>query len=247
MRPSWFSTTPEEEARGLDRADVVLAIQPSEASQLAARTRAPVRLLEYACKPREPVHRPPADTPIVGYFGSANPWNVASLAAFDTLVAGRRDLDRVRFLRLGGISDAAGPWHRFQAAGRVSDVADVYDAVDAIVNPMVGGTGLKIKSVEALAHGRALFSTRDGGVGLEAFGPDLVLPGLSALADRLAQVLASPGAVAAIAAEQGRRYTPFHEAVSARLDAMVDEWARGGIAGDEEETIRHSYQCSKLE
>lgn len=45
LDPSWFFTTREEEARGLARADLVLAIQEAEAAALRERSAAPVLTL----------------------------------------------------------------------------------------------------------------------------------------------------------------------------------------------------------
>lgn len=226
LRAHWFYTTPSEEARGLDRADVVLAIQPAEARDFAARCSARVELIPYAPPPRSSPARA-RNSRIVGYFGSANPWNIASLTAFDRLLADRTDLGDARFLLLGGIAQAVGTPRIFQPVGRVEEAADAYAEVDLIVNPMVGGTGLKIKTVEALAHGRAVLSTADGGVGLESCGVDLMLPNLAALAERLADVLATPDGIAAVARAQAPRYAAFHDDVAARLDGLVDEWASG--------------------
>ncbi len=230
LSPHWFHTTAAEEARGLARADVVLAIQPAEAAHFARLSAAPVRLLEYA---PPPVTLPPrADGGrVVGYFGSANPWNVASLTAFDRLLATREGFADARFLLLGGITRAIVAPRVFQPAGTVADVADAYAAIDLVVNPMVGGTGLKIKTVEALAHGRAVLATRDGGAGLEALGPDLALADPTALADRLARVLARPGGIAEVAARQAPRYAAFQAGVAARLAALVDGWAVGWAVG----------------
>jgi glycosyltransferase involved in cell wall biosynthesis len=224
MRPHWFYTTREQETLGLDRADVVLAIQPEEARDFASRTSARVELIEYAIPPRPA--RPRANArPVVGYFGSGNPWNVASLTAFDRVLVSRRDVPDAEFLVLGGITRAIGPLAVFQPAGRVARVADAYERLDLIVNPMRQGTGLKIKTVEALAYGRAVLSTRDGGIGLESCGADLLLADLDALADRLVRVLSTPGELAAVARDQHARYVAFHADVAARLDALVAGWA----------------------
>ena len=225
LRPHWYFTTRAEEARGFARADVVLAIEPSEARDFCARTTARVELLEYSVPPQMPPARP-GNRQVVGYFGSGNPWNVASLTALDALLAARSDLGDARFLVLGGITKTIGPLRIFQAAGTVDAVAEAYAALDLVVNPMVGGTGLKIKTVEALAYGRAVLSTVDGGAGLGCCGPDLVLPDLPALADRLVQVLQTPGAIEDIMQVQRPRYAAFHADVSVRLAALVDRWAR---------------------
>lgn len=44
----------------------------------------------------------------------------------------------------------------------------IYEEADIIINPVRFGAGLKIKNLEALAHGRPLVTTRHGARGLEA-------------------------------------------------------------------------------
>src|SRR3972149_9108825 len=41
-----------------------------------------------------------------------------------------------------------------------------YERASVVINPVLAGTGLEIKSVEALLHGKALVSTRAGATGL---------------------------------------------------------------------------------
>ena len=54
--------------------------------------------------------------------------------------------------------------------GRVDDLAACYAAADLCINPVQHGGGLKIKTVEALAHGRPLVASSHGVRGLEAHG-----------------------------------------------------------------------------
>lgn len=50
--------------------------------------------------------------------------------------------------------------------GRIAEVADFYSQIDVVVNPMQFGTGLKIKSIEAMAFGKPLIATAQGLAGL---------------------------------------------------------------------------------
>ena len=50
--------------------------------------------------------------------------------------------------------------------GQVGCVEDLFRLVDVVLNPSIGGSGLKIKSVESLAAGMPLVSTIDGMMGL---------------------------------------------------------------------------------
>lgn len=59
--------------------------------------------------------------------------------------------------------------------GFVSDVDEIYQDADLIINPVRFGAGLKIKNVEALAHGVPLVTTSHGAHGLEPAINDALL------------------------------------------------------------------------
>ncbi len=52
--------------------------------------------------------------------------------------------------------------------GFVDDLAKAYSQIDIIINPVRWGAGLKIKTVEAMAHGLPLVVSTEGGRGLES-------------------------------------------------------------------------------
>ena len=51
--------------------------------------------------------------------------------------------------------------------GTVSDLRPAYASAALVVNPLRIGTGLKIKTIEALGHGKSLVTTPIGAEGLE--------------------------------------------------------------------------------
>jgi len=61
-----------------------------------------------------------------------------------------------------GCSPAGVQWNGF-----VADLEAVYRECDLIINPVRCGAGLKIKNVEALAHGLPLVTTNHGAAGME--------------------------------------------------------------------------------
>jgi polysaccharide biosynthesis protein PslH len=171
LDPSWFFTTRAEEARGLARADLVLAIQEAEAAALRERSGVPVLTLG---------HMPPlrflemqecgAARAMFGYLGSANPWNAASVRALDAALAQAPELTWLlagQILQRRDLTLASRPL----LLDPVPEAAGFYRAVDCVLNPMTGGTGLKIKTVEALAFGRPVLGTRDAFAGLPAEHP----------------------------------------------------------------------------
>jgi hypothetical protein len=170
LEPRWFFTSAAEEARGFDRADIVIGIQSEEADLIRARTTARVITVGHPVQPAfmtgfDPL--PPVVT--FGYIGSANPWNVRSVVELDRALGGRSDLS---WLLAGTILKRELPLvsHPFRL-GVVDRLETFYEMVDCIVNPMIGGTGLKIKTIEALGYGRPVIGTVDAFRGLPARHP----------------------------------------------------------------------------
>ena len=171
LDPSWFFTSVPEESRGLDRADLVLAVQEEEAAELRRRTARPVLTLghpptlDFLADSLPARGRAP-----FGWLGSGNPWNLRAVTALDEALADAPDLPWLlagRILRRPGLALHSAPL----LLPDVPDPRDFYAAVDCVLNPMAGGTGLKIKTVEALGFGRPVIGTRDAFAGLAAEHP----------------------------------------------------------------------------
>jgi len=206
----FFHTTPEEEARGLDRADLVLAIQDDERQLLEEVTRSPVVTLGFM-PAMEPIPMAPHEGLRIGYLGSANPLNGHALTRFIEA------LDTEALVSAGAALHVAGGATRYAGPGRqgivpvggVGEPSDFYAWLDLAVNPHEGGTGLKIKTVEALAHGRPVIGTAEAfrGLGAQAAfhaAPDA--PAVAALARRWATELRFRQEVARESAALAARY-----------------------------------------
>jgi hypothetical protein len=142
-----------------------LAIQPEEAAAFRARGHRDVRVFGHLAVPRVRIMRDHGDAPITtGYFASGNPLNHAAFAALRAqLPQAPADM---RLVVAGAVCDGLGVASPFAVLGRLDNAEMFYDAVDLALNPMQGGTGLKIKSVEALAQGIPLLATRTAMTGL---------------------------------------------------------------------------------
>jgi len=91
--------------------------------------------------------------------------------------------------------------------GELDDLAPAYRSARVVVNPVLFGTGLKVKCVEALGYGKPLVTTRCGADGLERAVPHALL-----MADEPADfanavaLLLSDDAVAAGMVRAARRF-----------------------------------------
>ena len=167
LEPRWFFTTVDEERKGFERADIVIGIQERESEKIQQRFSGPVVTIGHPVEPGflTALRRPnPSFT--FGYLGSGNPWNVRSVLAIDAALAQERV---ARWALAGTISRRRLLLrsHPF-LLGVVEQVDRFYDVVECVLNPMLGGTGLKIKTIEAIAFGKPVIGTRDAFEGMRA-------------------------------------------------------------------------------
>lgn len=176
MQPQWFYTSIAEENRALSATDVVLAIQDKEAQEFRQRGFDNVVCLPFMdVSLSESSWAMPVrvfdDPVVIGYLASANDWNISSIRDFAAAVEKLEEPPDFRLLIGGAVSqhlprDTA--IKRLSLLDHIDDITAFYSAIDIALNPMIGGTGLKIKTIEALQFGKPVLSTLDGMTGLES-------------------------------------------------------------------------------
>ena len=169
-KPQWFATSAREEAKGLRRADVVIAIRDSERSffeRLSGKRVITVGHTVHVGCAR--VRSRDRSGPNLLFVASENSINVDGLSWFlrEVFPEVRAQVPDVTFLLAGGICDHVPQSEGVEKLGRVPQIADAYAQADVVVNPVQFGTGLNIKSIEALGFGLPLVSTSSGARGLE--------------------------------------------------------------------------------
>ena len=168
-----WNSTPEEERAYLLRADVIVAIQEKEAEVL--RTLVPERPvltvgIDFDVDNSAGV---PNDTDTVTMVASGTPLNIHGLNTFFAECwPAIKSAHPPATLRIVGtiatnckIQDEAVDYVAW-----TDDLRDVYRQSKVVINPTLAGTGLKVKSVEALAHGKPLVAWPNGVEGLDYQG-----------------------------------------------------------------------------
>jgi hypothetical protein len=211
LEPQWFHTSVEEEKKGLDRANFVLAIQDGEAETLRQRTRADVHTIGFlSCADYLPAASCRNRRLKVGYIGSANPFNVSSVLSFARALQSVPSAEHRTEIHLAGQICAALPsGHPFVTRGVVGSVREFYESVDVIVNPMTGGTGLKIKSLEALSFGKPLVATHDAMTGIDTDHAGHLLANMNQVIKRLVELSVAPERLAEEAAISRRLFERY--------------------------------------
>ncbi len=190
-RPQWFSTSARQEALALNRADVALAIQEKEAGHFRSISATPVKVVGHFVEIRQ-LDSPDQNLDLT-YIGAKNPINVQSMDWFrdEVLPLVKQAHPNVRVGVAGSICDVLERDPNMIFLGETQDLPATYARSRIVINPMLYGTGLKIKTIEALGFGKPLVTTPCGAEGLEngcgtAF---LVADKAPEMADHLIRVL----------------------------------------------------------
>ena len=228
----FFSTGKVGEGKALDRADAVLAIQEWDANHFRSLTTRPVAVVGHLAPVADAVPVNAAGCAGAMLFvGSSMGINVHGVTWFidHVLPVVRRHVPEAELWLVGGIcnrvgSTAAGV-RRF---GFVDALEELYQRAAVVINPQQFGTGLSIKSVDALLHGRPLVTTPSGARGLEEGAGAAFLQAGSAeeFGASLVELLREPARGAALAecgAEFARRY---HQR---NLQALADAVNGAGV------------------
>lgn len=220
LEPRWFFTTTAEECKGYARADIVVGIQESESAEIRRRHSGKVLTVGHPVEPAF-LTRPWKPNPsfTFGYLGSGNPWNVRSVLAVDTALA----RDRVaRWLLAGTITRQRLllQSHPF-LLGVVDRVESFYDAVECVLNPMLGGTGLKIKTIEAIAFGKPVIGTRDAFEGLRVEHPLHRLESIDAMIEAMKSYTASGALREELVVSSRELYVRYMAEVANGYDTLV--------------------------
>ncbi|MEC9093814.1 MAG: glycosyltransferase [Planctomycetota bacterium] len=184
-RDHWVEISKAEEEKSYREFDLVIAIQSLEADYIGCvvgEDNVVTTGMEFETLggPRETG----ASGINVGFIASANPANVDAIFQmvnhWPVLLQANSTL---RLLIAGSICDSAEVIRAtrglagVELLGRVDSVSDFYAGVDVVWNPVQFGTGLKIKNLEALAHGKALMTSSHGAEGMfEGGDPDFEQP-----------------------------------------------------------------------
>lgn len=218
--PSWYSTTMEQERKGILRSDVVIAIQDREKAhfeRLAPGKR--VVSVGHIVPLKEPLNAVPRRKLL--FFGSNNPSNVYGIVDFleNVFPDLRAEFPGIELVVAGNVCDTIpGGREGVVKMGEMKDLDRVYELADIVLNPLTVGTGLKIKMIEAMGFSKAVISTEVGAEGIDGEGSSyLVARSKEEYVDRLGRLLGDGGFYRSVCAEARRRAEVYNRRNSDRL------------------------------
>ena len=174
---SHFSVSLADESRALQRADLVLPIQYEEEEYYAASSGKPVLTVGFDVPLTQRPHAPYPDGRRlkVGFLSHRNNLNERCLKEIIHNLQTRPKLSQnIQFHLAGAISQCiatSSDENILKILGGVARPEDFYAQVDVVVNPIPVGTGLKIKTVEALCNDVPIICTREASAGIKTPWP----------------------------------------------------------------------------
>jgi hypothetical protein len=224
--------SPADERRQLDTFDLVTAISRPDAAVFSSWL-GPARVVPlqpaWVPDPLPPAERPPGQARRLLFVGSRAAPNAEGLSWFLREVWPQLADLALQLDVVGGVGQGLdiGQAVGVQRHGMVAELRPWYGAADLCINPVRHGSGLKIKSVEALAYGRPLVATAHAARGLEphAGRAFLVADHAAGFAQAIRMLLQNPAQARALAQEglalvqrefeASRCYAPLLQALGA--------------------------------
>jgi succinoglycan biosynthesis protein ExoO len=181
------TVTADQEMALLDLADVVVAIQENEAAAVRARLpHKPVLVVPMGVDPAASAQ--PGSGSELLFVGSNTAANVVGLRWFFDEVWPRIRMS-APWATLTVVGNVARAFidapDGVEFAGVLADLNAVYARAAVVISPLTAGSGLKIKLVDALAHGKAVVAT------------PITLQGVEEIAGGVVAQAATPGKFAA--------------------------------------------------
>jgi glycosyltransferase involved in cell wall biosynthesis len=166
----WVVCNMEEEQYLLKKADVIMAIQKNELAALKEIIPGKKVILvgHYPGTCRQSSVTRSSDN-IIAFVGSDNPTNKYSISEYlckswPIIIKNCSDVELHIF---GRLANNLPNMKQVKKIGFIENIEDAYINSKIVINPTLLGTGLKIKTAEALCYGKALITTSFGADGLE--------------------------------------------------------------------------------
>ena len=172
----FFSCTQQEEGMYLSRADVVLARRDEEATYFDSISTAKVYTVPHI-EDRAYLKKSANELSKIGMVASCNLINLDIVVSFIVELIRQQSGELPFEIHVAGevksLLNLEDPQQESVVShpsvhfiGYVDDIRDFYESVDMIICPIMSGTGINVKTVQALAYGMPLLATRHASKGI---------------------------------------------------------------------------------
>ncbi len=225
VAPLWFYTTVAQEKKALDRADTILAIQEEEATYYSRLTDRQVVIVGHMAQALQVLAEDESSVDRLLFVGSANAINIDAMSWFIAKIFPqlRMQIPGIEFEVVGKCAEKMTATDGLVLTGPVPDLTPYYRRARAVINPVRFGTGLKIKTIEALAMGRPLVTTQAGAAGLGGWKEKAFLVANSEVefVEAIKRICSSPALRASLNRESHRFITGYNDTILQTIDSFI--------------------------
>lgn len=166
--PTGYYITKKEEVKGLSRANYVVAIQEQEKNYFREILDKNIEVLTIG-NSIKPVNPEVVNNKNYIFVGSNNELNQYSIDYFikNVLPIIKQKDSKANLQIVGGVCKSVPDSQEYTKLGIVDDISEVYKNARVVINPIKSGTGLNIKTIEALGYSKPLITTTVGAKGLD--------------------------------------------------------------------------------
>lgn len=170
----WFSFSPNQESKALSRFTSILAIQQNEAVYYSYLV--PNKPVYTVYMPFNFVDLQPVMNHNILFFSGKNEHNITGIQLFirDIYSILRQNYPQIRLIIGGSICDVIKSSMNdssIEFRGEYDDPGDFYKEGNIVINPVYEGTGLKVKTFEAISYGKIVLAHKHSMEGI--FDKDL--------------------------------------------------------------------------
>ncbi|MEA2019419.1 MAG: glycosyltransferase [Campylobacterota bacterium] len=169
IKYTWHSYSKEDESKALNRADIVIAITDEENRYFSSISKSKVMTLGHI-ENKKYLDQKYDSVKKIGFIGGPNQVNIVAINSFlDQFYKTSKNTNNIEIVIAGRICNHIKNKHKnIKLLGLVENLKQFYKDVDLIINPLMFGTGQKIKSIEALSFGLPILSTNIGFEGINS-------------------------------------------------------------------------------
>ncbi len=223
VKYNWYSFSKKDEAKALDRADLVIAITEEEKKYFSKITDTDISVIGHI-EEKHYKNKEGNSLQKIGFIGGGNQVNQVSINNFlELYFKNSKNKDQLQIVIAGRICNSIKIKNKnLILMGYIDNIEQFYDEVDLTINPLTFGTGQKIKSVEALSYGTPIISTTVGFEGIESSSKYHQIETIDHMVEIIDEIVGKPEILSILAEISQNIFDSYEKELDERIANIFD-------------------------
>jgi len=223
IKYTWHSYSKDDEAKALNRADMVIAITDEEKRYFSSICNSKVVTIGHI-EDKKDLNISYNKLERIGFIGGPNRVNAVAINDFlETFYQNSKNAKNLKIIIAGRICKHITYQHKnIELLGLVDDLEAFYKNIDLIVNPLTFGTGQKIKSIEALSYGKPIISTKVGFEGIHSHEDFHHLNSLNDMVKKIDEIAQQPKQLLTMEKSSKNIFNRYYEQLEKDIESLFE-------------------------